>query len=133
MFGVPLHRLIIYLPVLLSFAALVTDAWAAASGAGRAHAAGSRLSKWAAAAALAAVASGFSLAGQSGVGSRGEVTGHAALGSAAAIVLAAFAYARYAAENRGEGPATAYSGLWMAAEVLAVVLVTAAAVVGFGL
>ncbi len=133
MFGVPLHRLIIYLPVVLSVAALAMDAWAAASGAPRAHAVGSRLSKWAALTALAAVASGFSLAGGSGVGSRGGVTGHAALGSAAAIVLAAFAYARYAAENRGEGPDEAYSGLWMAAEILAVVLVAAAALVGFGL
>ena len=71
MFGVPFHRLLVYIPIILAVAALGYDGWALSSGNARYHETGSKLSKWATLAALVAVATGFSLAGVSGLGSGG--------------------------------------------------------------
>ena len=131
MLGVPFHRLIVYLPIVLSVAALAYDAWAVSSGEGRRHETGSLLSKWAALTAVVAVATGFSLAGASGLGSRGDVTGHAAFGAGAALVLAALAFVRYAGENRVDLPEEAYTNLWLAVQILATILIVVTAVIGF--
>lgn len=129
--GVPIHRLIVYLPLVLSAAALASDAWGMSSGEWRYHGMGSRLSKWAAFSAVLAVATGFSLAGATGMGSRGNVAGHAGLGAAATIVLAALAVVRYTAENRADAPEEIYKGLWLAVEGLGAALIAVAAIIGF--
>jgi uncharacterized membrane protein len=131
MFGVPLHRLIVYLPILLALAAMGCDSWAISTGSPRYHETGSRLSKWAALAAGVAVATGFSLAGASGLGSGGAVTGHAGLGAVATVTLLVVAYLRYSAENRDELPAEAYTSAVMVVQICATILVLATAVVGF--
>jgi uncharacterized membrane protein len=133
MFGVPLHRLLIYLPIVLAVAALAHDGWAVWSGQAHYHETGSRLSKWAALTALIAVATGFSLAGSSGLGSGGGVTGHAAVGSSATLILAALVYVRYAAENQMDRGDQVYTNLWLAVQILATGLVGVTALIGFRL
>jgi len=131
MFGVPFHRLIVYLPIFLAVAALGYDVWAISSGKDRYHETGSKLSKWAALAAVVAVGTGFSLAGVSGLGSRGGVTGHAGVGGIATINLVVLAYLRYSAENRVDLPEEAYTRIWLAVQISATTLVVATAVIGF--
>ena len=113
MFGVSFHRVVVYLPILFSLAAFGYDVWAIASGNGRCHEMGSKLSKWAALAAFVAVGTGFSLAGASGLGSGGEVTGHAGVGGLATIVLSGLVYTRYSAENRLDFHERPYSNVWL--------------------
>ena len=106
-------------------------AWAMFSGEDRYHETGSKLSKWAALAAVVAVGTGFSLAGSSGLGSGGGVAGHAGVGGVATMVLGGLAYARYSAENRVEIPEEAYTSIWLAVQIPATILVVATAVIGF--
>jgi uncharacterized membrane protein len=131
MFDAPLHGYIVYVPTVLAIASLGFDMWAESSGNEGFHETGSRLQKWAALAAILAVATGFSLAGASGAGSRGIVTGHAGAGSAATLVLAASALVRYSVENREDPPESGYSGGVFAVQVLGALLIVLTVAVGF--
>jgi len=131
MFGVPLHRIIVYLPLVLALTALGYDLWARLSGTEALHDTGSRLLKWTVLALLLAVGTGFSLAGISGVGSRGIVTGHAALGGAAVLVLGVLAFVRYSAENRDDSEP--WSAMWLVIETVGTLLVVGTAIIGIGM
>ena len=113
MFGVQLHKLIIHFPIVLALVAFSYDAWASYSRNSRLHEVGSRLTMFAAASALIATATGFDLAGISGLGSGSTVTGHAGFGLVSTIVLLALAALRYSAEARANFPEKTYSGLWL--------------------
>jgi len=128
MFGVSLHRLLIHFPISLAIVACGYDAWAVYSRESRFHAVGSDLLKLAAVAAVAAAGTGLDLAGMSGLGSSSPVTGHAGLAILATLVLVATAVMRYSSEVRSDSPR--FSTAWLAAEIVAAVLIAAAAVVG---
>ena len=130
MFGVPLHSLVIHFPIALGVFAFVYDAWAVYSKDTRLHLVGSSLLKLSAASALAALGSGVSLAGMSGLGSRSTVTGHAGLALTASVVLAGLAFARYSAEARASDRAGAFRPAWLAVEGAGAILVTATAILG---
>ena len=130
MFGVQLHKLIIHFPIVLALVAFSYDAWASYSRNSRLHEVGSRLTMFAAASALIATATGFDLAGVSGLGSGSTVTGHAGFGLVSTIVLLALAALRYSAEARADFPEKTYSGLWLGVGLLAVILVAVTAVLG---
>ena len=130
MFGVPLHKLIIHFPIVLAWVAFSYDAWACYSRNSRLHQVGSRLTMFAAASALIATATGFDLAGVSGLGSGSTVTGHAGFSLASTVVLLALAGLRYSAEARADFPEETYSNLWLGVGLLAVILVAVTAVLG---
>jgi len=132
-FGFSVHRLIIYFPILLVWGTLLLDLWAVSSGNRRLHNSASSLSKWSLVAALVAVATGFSLAGMAGLGSGGGVTGHAGAAGITTIVVAVLAFIRYAAENRADLPEEAFRNSWLVVEMIAAILVTMTAGLGFGL
>jgi hypothetical protein len=60
------------------------------------------------------------------------VAGHAGIALTGTLAFGVLSFLRYSAENRGEDPAdVAFRGGWWALECVAVVLLAAAAVVGF--
>ncbi len=130
MIGVQLHTLIVHFPIALTFAAFIYDARGFYSRTPRLYGIASSLTRFATLAAVVAAATGFSLAGMSGVGSGGTVTGHAGFGTLTVIVLVSLAFLRYSAEARVESPEEAFRTAWLWIEFLAVVLVTATAIIG---
>ena len=130
MFGVQLHSLIVHFPIALTFAAFFYDARGFYTRTPKLYAIGSSLIRFAALAAVVAMATGFSLAGMSGLGSGGMVTGHAGLGLLTAIVLVTLSFLRYSAEGRVDSPEQVFQSVWLGIELLAVVLVGATAMIG---
>lgn len=130
MFGVQLHTLIVHFPIALTFAAFFYDARGFYSRTPRLYGIGSSLTRFAALGAVVATATGFNLAGMSGLGSGGTVTGHAGLGIVSVIVLVTVSFLRYSAESRVDSPEEAFRPVWLGIELLAVILVSATAIIG---
>ena len=129
MFGIRLHTLIVHFPIALTFAVFFYDARGFYSRTPRLYGIGSSLTRFAALAAVVATATGFRLAGMSGLGSGGTVTGHAGLGSLTLIVLVTVAFLRYTAEARADSPEEAFRTVWLGIELLAVILVSVTTVI----
>src|SRR5438445_11413829 len=103
MFDVPIHKLLIHFPIALTIIALIYDSWALYARKPELHRTGYGLTLWAAVGALAAAGTGLQLAEIVRI-DKAAVTGHAAFGIAATIVLAALAGLRYSAhaqEHKG--------------------------------
>ena len=130
MFGVSLHSLLVHFPIALTFVACGYDGWAVYARRSRLHRVGSSLIKLAAGTAVAATATGLDLAGISGLGSASSVTGHAGMALISTLVLSVTAIVRYSAEMRTDTPDAPFSVWMFSAEVVAVVLVFATAVLG---
>lgn len=130
MFGVSLHSLLVHFPIALAFVACGYDLWAIYAKQSRLYRMGSGLIKVAAVTAVAAAGSGLDLAGMSGLGSASAVTGHAGFALVATLILAAVAGMRYSAEMKAESGRAMLSPALLAAEVVAVLLVAVAAVMG---
>ncbi len=130
MFGVQVHTLIVHFPIALTFAAFIYDARGFYSRTPRLYGIGSSLVRAATAAAVVATATGFSLAGTSGLGSGGTVTGHAGLGILTVIALVTVTSLRYSAEARADSTENAFQSVWLVVEFLAVILVSATAIIG---
>ena len=126
MLGIPAHKLIIHFPIALTIIAAIFDSWALYSKRPELHATGYGLNLWAAVWALAAVVTGLQLAGVTHV-DPGVVTGHAGFGIASAIVITTLAISRYSANAREQ---TDYRRVWLILEVLAAILIFAAAITG---
>ena len=101
MFGIQLHTLIVHFPIALTFAAFFYDARGFYARAPRLYRIGSSLTPFAALAAVVATVTGFSLAGMSGLGSGGTVTGHAGLGILTVVVLVTVTFLRYFGRSGG--------------------------------
>ncbi len=130
MFGIQLHTLIVHFPVALTFAAFFYDVRGFYSRTPKLYAIGSSLIRLAALAAVLAAATGFNLAGMSGLGSGGTVTGHAGLGLLSVIVLVTVTFLRYSAESRVDSPEEAFRAVWLGIELVAVISVSATAIIG---
>jgi uncharacterized membrane protein len=130
MFGIQLHTLVVHFPIALTFAAFFYDARGFYSRNPKLYAIGSSLTPFAALAAIVATATGFSLAGMSGLGSGGTVTGHAGLGILTVIVLVTVTFLRYSAEVGVNSSEEVFRPVWLGIELLAVILVSATAVIG---
>ena len=130
MFGIQLHTLIVHFPIALTFAAFFYDARGFYARAPRLYRIGSSLTPFAALAAVVATVTGFSLAGMSGLGSGGTVTGHAGLGILTVVVLVTVTFLRYSAEAGVDSPEEAFRTVWLGIELLAVILVSATAIIG---
>ena len=130
MFGVQLHTLVTHFPIALTVAAFAYDASAFYYRNPGRYGIGSGLIRFAAVTAVLSAGTGFSLAGVSGLGSGGSVTGHAGFGALTAIILVALVFVRYSAEERLGAAEGSFSGLLLAVEGLAVILVAATAIIG---
>ena len=133
MSGLSLHVLIVHFPIVLAIFAVFYDLWASSSGNKLFHTVGSSLTKWAAISAVLATATGLQHAGVSGLGSRSDVSAHAAAGVITTMILVAMAVVRYSAEVREEDPAEVFSLLWLTAGAVAAVLIAISAIMGHGI
>ncbi len=130
MFGIPFHVLVVHFPIALATAALCYDFSGFYYGISGSYRIGSGLGRWAALTAILAVATGFNLAGMSGLGSRGGVTGHAGFAIVTTIVLVVLMFVRYSAEAREESVEKTFPGVWLAVEFLAVILASVTVIIG---
>jgi len=118
MFGVPYHFLIVHFPLVLIIAALFCDL-------GKHHEAGYRFTLWAATGGGLAVLTGLLQIG----GQLSELPVHAGAGITGAFVVVILAVFRYSRRARGEEGST-FPQVLLLVEVLAVLLIVAAAVTG---
>lgn len=130
MFGISLHVLLVPFPIVLIIFAVYYDFKAYSTNDSLLYSVGSTLLKYAAIFGALATATGLQHAGSTGLGSNSIVSAHAVTGIMGVISLIALAGRRYSLEARDEDLEKACSLPWLAAEVVAALLITVAAVVG---
>jgi uncharacterized membrane protein len=130
MFGVTLHELVVHFPVSLAAVACGYDLWGLYAGPRGLHGVASGLLRLAALAAIVAMSTGLGQAGMSGLGSQSSVTGHAGVALVGTGLLAAVAGMRYTRAVRSGQADAAPPGAVVLAEVVGVLLVGAATVMG---
>src|SRR5262249_11386420 len=126
MFGIPIHKLIVHFPIVLTLFALIYDGWAIYAKKPELHRTAYGLTLWAAVGALAAVGTGLQLAEMLRI-DKGAVTGHAGFALTATIVVAALAGVRYSAQAQERKQ---FQNWWLILEVAAAALIAATAVTG---
>ena len=126
MFDVPLHKLVVHLPIALTIVATLYDSWAIYAKRPTMHETSYGLTLWAAAGALAAVVTGLQLAQMIRI-DRAAVTGHAGFGIVSAIVITAIGVVRYSARQREK---KGYPITWLVLEWAAAALICATAIMG---
>jgi uncharacterized membrane protein len=127
MFGIPLHLLVVHFPIALIIVAAISDFWAYQYKRPDLHATGYRLTLWAAAGALLAVATGLQFMG--GVGfDNPRTAGHAGAGITAGIIVTVLAYVRYSAHTRA--PGAEFQVIWLVIETIGAGAVAVAAIMG---
>ena len=126
MFGIPIHKLIVHFPIVLTEFALLYDCWALYTKKPELHRAAYGLTLWAAVGALAAVGTGLQLAEMLRI-DKGAVTGHAGFALGATIVVASLAGTRYSAQAQERKQ---FQIWWLILEAIAAALIFATAITG---
>ena len=126
MFGIPIHKLIVHFPIVLTEFVFLYDCWALYAKKPELHRASYRLTLWAAVGALAAVGTGLQLADMLRI-DKGAVTGHAGFALGTTIVVASLAGARYSAQAQERKE---FQIWWLVLEAAAAALVFATAITG---
>jgi uncharacterized membrane protein len=129
MFDIPLHKLIVHFPIVLTVVGLLYDAQASRSHRPDLHRTGYSLSLWAALTALVAVVTGLQRASELGLDT-GSATGHAGFGIASTIVLAGFGFWRYSMLAMQRREFDYYPVPWMVLQTVGLLLILATAITG---